>query len=250
MHSFLLIGQSNMAGRGYLQDAIAVDTDRIYVLRNGRWQPMFRPINPDRSFSGVSLAENFASCYAQTYDADVGLICCADGGTSLSQWMPGSVLYDNAIMHAQLAKRTSTIAGILWHQGESDCADGRYYAYKDNLLRMLQSLRNDLNLPHVPILLGGLGEYLIDCPRPAWELHNYQHINHALQDIARELPITGFVPADGLQSNPDFLHFNAASLHEFGKRYFLQYQKMMGNRILADCKCNDSENCCSEMEKL
>jgi hypothetical protein len=84
MHSFLLIGQSNMAGRGYLNEAHEIDTSRIYTLRNGRWQKMFRPINPDRSFSGVSLAESFAEAYAKKHHVDVGLICCADGGTKLS----------------------------------------------------------------------------------------------------------------------------------------------------------------------
>lgn len=65
IHSFLLIGQSNMAGRGFFSEAADVDSSRIKILRNGRWQPMFRPINPDRAFSGVNLAESFAECYAK-----------------------------------------------------------------------------------------------------------------------------------------------------------------------------------------
>ena len=73
-------------------------------MRNGRWQPMFRPINPDRAFSGVNLAESFAECYAKKYDVDVRLICCADGGTALSQWMPGTLLYDNAVAQASKAR--------------------------------------------------------------------------------------------------------------------------------------------------
>ncbi len=36
MHLFLLIGQSNMAGRGYLKEAKEIDASRIYTLRNGR----------------------------------------------------------------------------------------------------------------------------------------------------------------------------------------------------------------------
>ena len=84
IHSFLLIGQSNMAGRGLLNEAETIDTAHIKILRNGRWQPMFRPINPDRPFSGVNLAESFAEQYAQAYGVDVGLIPCADGGTALS----------------------------------------------------------------------------------------------------------------------------------------------------------------------
>lgn len=78
IHSFLMIGQSNMAGRGLLDEAETIDTAHIKILRNGRWQPMFRPINPDRPFSGVNLAESFAEQYAQTYGVDVGLIPCAD----------------------------------------------------------------------------------------------------------------------------------------------------------------------------
>ena len=95
IHSFLLIGQSNMAGRGFLPEAVPVDTTHIKILRNGRWQSMFRPINPDRSFSGVSLAESFAEAYAKNYNVDVGLICAADGGTSLEQWQVGSLLYES-----------------------------------------------------------------------------------------------------------------------------------------------------------
>lgn len=60
IHSFLLIGQSNMAGRGFLSEAHEIDGSNIRVLRNGRWQPFFRPVQPDRAFAGVSLAESFA----------------------------------------------------------------------------------------------------------------------------------------------------------------------------------------------
>ena len=81
---------------------------------------MFRPINPDRSFSGVNLAESFAEKYSKKYGVDVGLICCADGGTSLDQWQESGLLFDNAVYNAELANRTSTIAGVLWHQGEAD----------------------------------------------------------------------------------------------------------------------------------
>ena len=34
--------------------------------------------------------------------------------------MPGEILYDNTVNNAKLAQRTSELAGILWHQGESD----------------------------------------------------------------------------------------------------------------------------------
>jgi hypothetical protein len=35
--SFLMIGQSNMAGRGYLHEVKPIVNERIVMLRNGRW---------------------------------------------------------------------------------------------------------------------------------------------------------------------------------------------------------------------
>ena len=94
IHSFLIIGQSNMAGRGFAEEALPVDFTGISMLRNGRWQPIFRPINPDRPTAGVNLAESFAEAYAQKYQVPVGIIPAADGGTKLEQWVPGSLLFD------------------------------------------------------------------------------------------------------------------------------------------------------------
>ncbi len=244
MHSFLLIGQSNMAGRGFLKEAVEVDTDDIYVLRNGRWQGFFRPINPDRSFSGSNLAEHFAECYRKKHGKKVGLVCCADGGTCMDQWMPGSLLYDNAVFNAKQAMRTSSLAGILWHQGESDCRNALYSSYEEKLSKMLTQLREDLSLPNIPILLGGLGDFLANCPRPDWRFGNYPLINAATESVANALGNAGFVPATGLTANPDNLHFNAASLYEFGKRYFDAFEKLTpiaGDSVEADTNRSEME---------
>ena len=243
MHSFLLIGQSNMAGRGFFSEAHEIDASRIYTLRNGRWQKMFRPINPDRSFSGVNLAESLAEAYAKKHNVDVGLICCADGGTKLDQWMPGELLFENAVNNAKLAARTSEIVGILWHQGESDCSEELYHTYQQRLEVMLGALRKELNLQEIPVILGGLGDFLQFFP-----LENYVHINHALQAIATENEMVGFASAQGLTSNPDNLHFNAQSLYDFGIRYFEEFEKL--NRRI-DTVSNAKEDVLrSEMELL
>ena len=231
IHSFLLIGQSNMAGRGEIAEAIPVNTDHIKVMRNGRWLRMFRPVNPDRSFAGVSLAESFAEAYANKYGVDVGLISCADGGTRLEQWKPGSILFDNAVYQARLAQRTSTIAGILWHQGESDCADGLHQTYAERFTVMANALREALDLWDVPLLVGGLGDYLADYKvikedAETYPCGNYRLVNAQLQQIATTLPRTGFVSAEGLTPKPDILHFNAKSLHEFGLRYFEVFETL------------------------
>lgn len=247
IHSFLLIGQSNMAGRGFINEAIDVNTDRIRILRNGRWQPMFRPINPDRAFSGVSLAESFAEKYSQKYNTEVGLICCADGGTSLEQWQPGGLLFDNAAYNAELALRTSEIEGVLWHQGEADCADSLNSTYVKRFMPIMNELRNRLKLYDVPFLLGGLGDFLFDCPFDK-NLANYEKINAALKEIAENNPFTGFVSAKGLTSNPDNLHFNSKSLYQFGIRYFEKYEEIKDkNKTFKEKAYNDV---ITKMEKL
>ncbi|MBE7054368.1 MAG: sialate O-acetylesterase [Ruminococcaceae bacterium] len=250
IHSFLLIGQSNMAGRGVLDEAPDIDTSRIKVLRNGRWQNMFRPVNFDRPFSGVCLAESFAYEYSKKYNVDVGLIPCADGGTKLEQWKEGSLLYDNAVFNAKLASRTSTIAGVLWHQGEGECEKEEWYlTYKERFEKFMASLRRDLDLYDVPFILGGLGDYLVNRIQNE-ELKNYIYINDALKRIAKENPMTGFASAKGLNCKDDNLHFNTASLYEFGKRYFEEFEKYVDkNKVFVEKPCED-DALRSEMELL
>ena len=245
IHSFLLIGQSNMAGRGFLSEAIPVDTTHIKILRNGRWQKMFRPINPDRSFSGVSLAESFAEAYAKKYNVDVGLICAADGGTKLEQWQVGGLLYENAVSQAKLALRTSTIVGVLWHQGESDCAPELTKTYKERFEVIMNALRKDLGLDDVPFILGELGSFLKNYSEYT---QNYVKMNEQLREIASANKLTGIASADGLMANADNLHFNAKSLYEFGLRYFAEFERLSNKNKEITEKEDDSIR--SEMELL
>lgn len=249
IHSFLLIGQSNMAGRGFINEAEHIDKKRIKILRNGRWQAMFRPINPDRSFSGVNLAESFAESYAKKHDVDVGLICCADGGTNLNQWKKGSLLFDNAVYQAKLAARTSVIAGILWHQGEADCGEELYPTYESRLKEFINDLRNELDLQDIPLLIGGLGDFLPNCTVNQ-NVKNYMHVNEAIKRVVDETPLTGFVSAEGLGANPDNLHFNAKALYDFGLRYFAEFEKLSNGTVIAEDAPREDDTQRSEMELL
>ncbi len=226
IHSFLLIGQSNMGGRGFKEEVEQISDDRLFVLRNGRWRKMYNPVNPDRVTSGVNLAESFALSYANYKGVDVGLIPCADGGTSLDQWTVGGLLFDHACYQAELAARTSTIAGVLWHQGESDCGENRYPYYKQKLTVIMNAFRKKLNLYDVPFLVGGLGDFLYDCPRGEGIFKNYTIINKILEEYAKENKMTGFVSALGLGGNADNMHFSAKALREFGLRYFDEFLKL------------------------
>jgi len=217
VHSFLLIGQSNMAGRGFINEAIDINTDRIKILKNGRWQEFFRPVHSDRYWSGVCLAESFAEKYAQEHDVYVGLIPCADGGTSIEQWQVGGLIFDHAIAQAKLAQRTSTIAGILWHQGETDCFENEHEKYEERFRPIMQAFREQLDLFDVPFILGGIGDFIAT--------NGTKYLNDVFLKISNDTPMTGFVSAKGLTHNPDNLHFDSKSLYEFGLRYYSEFKK-------------------------
>ena len=225
IHSILIIGQSNMGGRGFKEEVPPIINDRLYVLRNGRWRAMYVPVNPDRVTSGINLVESFADLYSKEHNVDEGIIPCADGGTSLDQWQVGGLLFDHACYMAELASRTSTIAAVLWHQGESDCSEDRYPLYEEKLTIILDAFRKKLNLYDVPFLLGGLGDYLEFCDRSD-KFKNYIYVNEALEMVAGKNKMTGFVSAEGLGANPDNLHFSAEALREFGVRYYNEFVKI------------------------
>ncbi len=220
IHSFLLIGQSNAAGRGFISEAEPIDSTNIYVLRNGRWQPFYRPLNNDRSFSGVCLIESFAEKYVREHGVAVGIIPCADGGTRLDQWEQGTLLYDNAVYQTRLAQRTSTVAGILWHQGEADCRDGLWQTYEERLIDFFAKLKKDAKLEGVPTLLGALGDYLAGYTNSPEIMANYTKINDALKCAAEKMERAAFVSDNNFPCNPDILHFSAKGLYEFGLKYY------------------------------
>ena len=222
MHSILLIGQSNMAGRGYANEVLPIKNKRLFVLRNGLWRPMYVPVNPDRMTAGINLSESFADLYAKGHDVDVGIIPCADGGTSLDQWRVGGILFDHACYMAELASRTSNIVAVLWHQGESDSSADKAPLYEEKLRFILSAFRKRLGLEHIPFLLGGLGAFLVQNPDPdrCKKFQDYHKVNKALQRLAATENAVGFVPAEGLGHNGDYLHFSAQSLRIFGERYY------------------------------
>lgn len=226
IHSILIIGQSNMGGRGFRDEVEPIVNKDILVARNGRWRPMYVPVNPDRVTSGINLSESFCDLYAKEKGVQVGIIPCADGGTSLDQWAVGSLLFDHACYMAKLAQRTSTIAAVLWHQGESDCGDANYPLYEEKLLKIIDGFRERLDLYDVPFLVGGLGDFLKDFAGSPVFGKNYCHINEALQRVATKRERVGFVSAEGLGANPDNMHFSAKALREFGVRYYEEFLKL------------------------
>lgn len=220
IQSFLLIGQSNMAGRGFHKDVPVIFNEGIKMLRNGRWQIMSEPLHFDRPTAGVGLASSFAAAWRlKNEEEEIGLIPCADGGTSLEDWSVGGALFDNAVAQAKLAQRSSQLAGILWHQGETDCFPDRATVYGEKFDVIITELRHQLNAPKIPLIIGGLGDFLTEGLYGQY-FDSYPVVNKALVQYAQTQKNCYFVTADGLTANEDYIHFNAISQRIFGVRYF------------------------------
>lgn len=233
VQAFLMIGQSNMAGRGEFSDVPPIQNPLCYMLRMGRWQKMREPVNPDRSIftgkfhSGTSLAAAFADKVALHTGERVGLIPCADGGTCIDQWMPGEVLFDHAVLMTKLALRSSRLCGILWHQGESDCnTDEQVRAHREKFVTMITALRRALGAEDIPLIIGELAEQVVEGRESAAIRH--AAMNRQYHTIARELPCCAVASSAGLALKEDGLHFDAVSLRTFGERYFEEYARLVG----------------------
>ena len=228
INSFLLIGQSNMVGRGKRADVAEILDEKICVFRNGEWMPAREPYHEDNKEDECGLGASFAKTLTDRYQKIVGLIPCAVGGTKLEQWQPGEKLYENAVRDTQAALKNSTLKGVLWHQGENDSdTEDRASRYEERFYSFMPKLLEQIGGQDVPLIIGELGEFLKDnsfC-------YLYPKVIEALHRIADREPNAAIVSSRGLAGQDDHVHFSAASLRTFGVRYaetWIAQADMMG----------------------
>ena len=219
----LLIGQSNMAGRGLPNEVDPITDERIDTFRDDQWQAAIEPLHNDKETAGIGLSMSCASAYLEAFpQARVGLVPAAVGGTPLSRWMPGEDLYERALGIAQNALKGGMLKAILWHQGETDAQDLELaQSYGQRLAEMMGTLRQALDANDVPFVVGGLGDFLAVHPTCV----HYRLVNDALQNL--NLDRCGFASAEGL-GEFDGIHFNSAALRSLGQRYSTELLRLVG----------------------
>ncbi|RKY55903.1 MAG: sialate O-acetylesterase [Candidatus Neomarinimicrobiota bacterium] len=222
LHCFLLMGQSNMAGRGDLSEVKPITDERIFMFRDNHWQLAIEPLHQDRPEAGVGPAMSFASTLLKSYpDLKIGLIPCAVGATSISQWLPGSDLYNRAVNTVRTAG--VSLQGVLWHQGEYDANEiSRVRMYRERITLLIESIRRDLKLPQLPFIAGELGGFI----NAESGFPFSSDISAILYSLENVIPNYACVSAAGLIDNGDNLHFNAESQRTFGRRYARKYLQM------------------------
>lgn len=218
MKLFLLIGQSNMAGRGKVEPQDQVVNPHIFMLtKDLKWVPATDPLHFDKPVAGVGPGSEFArEILKRDPAATIGLIPCAVGGTSLDQWKAGDKLYNAAVARTKEALKSGKLAGILWHQGEADSAPDKVATYAERFSLMIGQLRKDLDADKVPVILGELGRFRAGS----------KAFNDNLPSVVTKVPLSGLAKSEELTDKGDKLHFDAASARKLGARYAAEFGKL------------------------
>ena len=207
---YLLVGQSNMAGRAEIPEDARSILERCFLLNDkNEWEPASNPLNRHSPIQDDPVLQKLGPGYSfartmleKDKDISIGLIVNAGGETAIDEWLGKSKLYWSARKRAKEAMKHGTLKGILWHQGEGDAdkADG----YLDKLKSIIGNFRADLNSPSVPFIAG--------------QIAKDGSINAQIAQLPDAIHLTSFVSSDGLTTT-DGTHFDTKSQILLGERY-------------------------------
>jgi hypothetical protein len=132
----------------------------------------------------------------------VYLVSNARGGTSIKEWAKGGHYYAEAVRRSKAAGAQAHLAGILWHQGESD--QGAADSYLGKLQALVGNLRSDFNDPNLPFIAG--------------QIQKGDAINEQIAKLPETTHATAYVSSQGLTTT-DGTHFDTKSQLLLGERY-------------------------------
>jgi hypothetical protein len=228
LHVYLLIGQSNMAGRAPFAEEESGVIQGAWLLNDkDQWEPAKNPLNQystirkSLEMQKMNPGYGFAKTMLAKQDGvSIGLVVNAKGGTKIEQWAKGKEFYNEAIRRTKEAQKTGTLNGILWHQGEANHKEPQ--GYLEKLETLITDLRADLNSPDLPFVAG--------------QINNKPAINDQIARLPQSVPSTGFVSSEGLTTK-DKWHFDTKSMILLGQRYA---NEMLSLQMKSETKQNPS----------
>lgn len=229
---YLLMGQSNMVGRGAIEPEDRTSHPRVFVFTAGNhWGLAVEPLHGSGRSAGIGPGLAFGKQMAsQETNVSIGLVPCAVGASELKRWERGGDLYSNAVARARAAMHDGMLAGVLWHQGEQDSmTETNSSTYHDRLVQMIADFRADLGQPQLPFVAGQIGEFLYT--RKKQQTPFAKTVNDALARIPLDVPFTACVRSTGLTHVGDEVHLDGKSQRELGRRYAAEMRKLMAGQM-------------------
>lgn len=232
---WIAAGQSNMQGCGegryrakpdpmvrafYMDDHWATAEDPIHQLdiavdsfHNGG----NRAAKPGKNAKGVGPAVHFAQDMLRRTRVPQGIIACAHGGTSMSQWDPklksqgGASLYGASAR--RLEKNGSKIAGVIWYQGESDCNPDAARLFTERMKELISCFRKDARDPKLPFVQVQLGRLI----NMGFDIPSWNSVQDQQRRLADDVPHVSHVAAYDLQLD-DSIHVGGRGMAILGAR--------------------------------
>ena len=248
---FLLIGQSNMAGRGEMIEGDDEIIEGVYLLNaDNEVEPARNPLNRYSSAIEIQkdkmgLGSSFARKVYERTGRKVLLVVNARGATDIEQWdgiigneevtPDGKMAKDGSDADAkqwyrsqdyfeQTIARTKaalahggTLKAILWHQGCNDAVEANT-TYMATLQALVDNYRKELG--DVLFLAGQIEQWR------GWQTST--NFNNMLETISDNIPNSDWISSEGLtnvaseahkNNGKGGPHFDRRSMIVLGERY-------------------------------
>ena len=267
---WVLAGQSNMQGCGWLTGVLPPDARVGSFSSSGQWgiasEPLHRlwesctPVHQelmriwmpesdklvsDQEYArrenetrtiGSGLGISFGTAMASALHKPIGLIPAAHGGTSLDQWSPklkglgGRSLYGVMLRRIQMAG--GNLRGILWYQGESDASTVDLgLSYAQRFDEWIAAARADTGIPDLPVYVVQIGR-VIEPPDRQGIWPGWDLVREALRTLPERTPNTAVTSAVDLPL-VDLIHIDTSGLIRLGVRLarLALAQKQIGPQV-------------------
>lgn len=228
LYVFIMAGQSNMAGRGFVEPQDTLSNKRILTIdKSMKWIYAKEPLHfYEPSLTGLDCGMSFAKKLLDSIPEgiSIAIIPCAVGGCSIEQWINnetfrGVTLLDNFKEKVDFAKDYGKIKGIIWHQGESNATSELIPKYSQRLDSLFNSFRIFVENDTLPIILGELGSYT----EPTEKQMKWDSINTIIHNIAVTDKNLSIVETGDLNHKGDKVHFDSESQRILGERFAIKY---------------------------
>lgn len=235
---YLLIGQSNMAGRGEILSSDREPMEGVFLLDDeGKPVPASAPFNiwstvrKGRRMQGYNPGPSFAETIHSRTGRKILLVVNARGETSIQDWKNGAKaknfdkkygddqakwgkpipsLFGEAVRRTRQAMAYGELKGILWHQGEADSYKETAAHYREDLKAFVTELRDSLGVgKKVPFVAGQV------LP----EFKRADVINAELAVVGSSIPGAYCIPSKGCPGKSDNTHFTREGQRIMGERY-------------------------------
>jgi len=243
---WIAAGQSNMQGCGrrtfaakpmsavrafYMNDLWAVAQDPIHNMWECVDQVHIDFCGGARRAADADHGGGPAVAFAQEMHRRTGVpqgvLACAHGGTSMSQWDPslrdqeGKSLYGATIRRVN--KNGGRVRGMVWYQGESDAFDEGAANYTDRMKTLVAALRKDLGTPKLPVAIVQIGRVTEwGSAGSAW--NSIQDQQGKLPSVIRNLATVASIDL-GLC---DSIHIDGPDMDRLGKRLAVVMGHLVG----------------------